>query len=78
MDKLITAVIIIAVAFFFYRLHSMGMGDAGGVWMATVGIGEQAHGMGPYGSRDACSAAVREAMGANVMPYSCALHPGGH
>lgn len=76
MDKLITAVIIIAVAVFFVWLYYQDDGG-GGAWMATVGAEGQVQSMGPYASYDECSMAVREAVDINVTPYSCSQSAAG-
>ena len=77
MDKLITAVIIIAVAVFFVWLYYQDDGG-GGAWMATVGAEGQAQSMGPYASYDECSMAVREAVDIEVTPYSCSQPAAGN
>lgn len=84
MDKLITGIIIVAVVVFFYWLYSTG-GDAEapqvsetavesaseGSWVATVGMGEDAHVAGHYNSYAECYEGVAAKVDVNVTPYSC-------
>lgn len=81
MDKLITGIIIVAVVVFFYWLYSTG-GDTGapqisetagesGPWVGVVGMGEDAHVAGHYGSYAECYQDVGSKVDVNTTPYSC-------
>ena len=75
MDKLITVLIVVAVAALFYYLSQQPDADesaqAEGPWVAVVGTGEAAHEAGRYASYDDCVAGVKAKVDVQTTVYSC-------
>ena len=80
MDKLITGLIVVVVVAFFYWLYTTGGSmemplvtetAPKGSWIATVGMGEEAHVAGHYDSYAECFKDVGARVDVNTTPYSC-------
>lgn len=78
MDKLITVLIVVAVAGLFYYLsqqpdagESAQAEGAAEPWVAVVGTGEAAHEAGRYASYDDCVAGVQAKVDVQTTVYSC-------
>ncbi len=71
MDRIITALLVVAVVAFFVWLNEQRDKTE---WVAIVDMGNAAHEAGRFDSYDECVAGVLAKVDVSTTPYSCTRH----